>query len=47
MGGVVAIVFAALVIVGIAFYYNNRPSSLVEATQRLLNVRQVSLRLGL
>jgi hypothetical protein len=38
VGGVVAIVFAVLVIVGIAYFYNNRPSALTEAAQ---NVRQI------
>ena len=33
-----AIVFAVLVIGGIAYFYNNRPSALVEATQ---NIRQI------
>ena len=38
VGGVVAIVFAVLVIVGIAYFYNNRPSALVETAR---NVRQI------
>jgi hypothetical protein len=38
VGGVVAIVFAVLVIVGIAYTYNNRPTVLNEAAQ---NVRQI------
>ena len=37
-GAVVAIVFAVLVIGGIAYFYNNRPSALVDAAQ---NVRQI------
>ena len=37
-GAVVAIVFAVLVIGGIAYFYNNRPSALDEAAQ---NVRQI------
>jgi hypothetical protein len=41
VGAVVAIVFAGLVIGGIAYFYNNRPSDLVETAQRLLNVPQV------
>ena len=36
-----AIVFAILVIGGIAYFYNNRPSALVEATQRVLNIPQI------
>ena len=40
-GAVVAIVLAVLVIGGIAYFYSNRPSDLVEAAQRLLNVPQV------
>ena len=39
-GAVVAIVFAVLVIGGITYFYNNRPSDLAEAAQRLLNVPQ-------
>jgi hypothetical protein len=38
VGGVVAIVFGNLVIGGIAYTYNNRPSALAEAAQ---NVRQI------
>jgi hypothetical protein len=41
VGAVVAVVFAVLVIGGIAYFYNNRSSDLVEAAQRLLNVPQV------
>ena len=41
VSAVVAIVFGVLVIGGIVYFYNNRPSDLVEAAQRLLNVPQV------
>ena len=37
-GAGVAIVFAVLVIGGIAYFYNNRPSALAEVAQ---NVRQI------
>jgi hypothetical protein len=39
--GVVAIVFAVLVIVGIAYTYNHRPWLMAGVAQRLLDVRQV------
>ena len=38
VGGVAAIVFSVLVIVGIAYFYNNRPSALTETAR---NVRQI------
>jgi hypothetical protein len=43
-GAVVAIVFAFLVIGGIAYFYNNRPSALVEAAQNVPQIFQDTFR---
>ena len=40
-GAVVAMLIGILVIGGIVYTYKDRPSAVLEAAQRLLNVRQI------